>query len=76
MFRQPGPERDTVVQSLKGGGRRESPPGRSPGGGSRPRMALLAPWTALALVDATVYRSLRAGLPATRRHPPGNPHRR
>ncbi|EDY42040.2 conserved hypothetical protein [Streptomyces sp. SPB074] len=25
-------------------------------------MALLAPWTALALVDATVYRSLRAGL--------------
>ncbi|MFJ8885613.1 aromatic acid exporter family protein [Streptomyces sp. NPDC102402] len=58
--RYPGPERATAVQALKAAGAAmlawavaafwiESP------------MALMAPWTALVLVDSTVYRSLRAG---------------
>ncbi|MFJ8760304.1 aromatic acid exporter family protein [Streptomyces cyaneofuscatus] len=55
-----GPERDTLVQSLKAAGAAilawalcgwwfEAP------------MALLAPWTAIAMVGSTVYQSLRTG---------------
>lgn len=58
-LRHSGPERATAVQALKAAGAAmaawalaafwiESP------------MALMAPWTALVLVDTTVYRSLRA----------------
>ncbi|MFI8006948.1 aromatic acid exporter family protein [Streptomyces sp. NPDC086010] len=60
-LRHSGPERATAVQALKAAGAAmaawalaafwiESP------------MALMAPWTALALVETTVYRSLRAGV--------------
>ncbi|MFF5897025.1 aromatic acid exporter family protein [Streptomyces argenteolus] len=60
-LRYSGPERATAVQALKAAGAAmlawalaafwiESP------------MALMAPWTALVLVDSTVYRSLRAGV--------------
>ncbi|MFD4030067.1 aromatic acid exporter family protein [Streptomyces sp. NPDC058637] len=59
-LRYSGPERAAAVQALKAAGAAmlawalaafwiESP------------MALMAPWTALVLVDSTVYRSLRAG---------------
>ncbi|MFB8029361.1 MULTISPECIES: FUSC family protein [unclassified Streptomyces] len=59
-FEESGPERDTLVQSLKAaasaivawaltGWWLEAP------------MALLAPWTAVALVSGTVYQSLRTG---------------
>ncbi|MHC3427287.1 aromatic acid exporter family protein [Streptomyces sp. DT18] len=61
VFRQPGPERDTVVQSLKAAGAAIAAWALA-GWWLKAPMALLAPWTALALVDATVYRSLRAGL--------------
>ncbi|NJA61039.1 hypothetical protein HC023_34755, partial [Streptomyces sp. NEAU-H3] len=61
VFRQPGPERDSVVQSLKAAGAAIAAWALA-GWWLKAPMALLAPWTALALVDATVYRSLRAGL--------------
>ncbi|MFJ4438087.1 aromatic acid exporter family protein [Streptomyces sp. NPDC088923] len=60
VFRQPGPERDSVVQSLKAAGAAIAAWALA-GWWLKAPMALLAPWTALALVDATVYRSLRAG---------------
>ncbi len=61
VFRQPGPERDSVVQSLKAAGAAIAAWALA-GWWLQAPMALLAPWTALALVDVTVYRSLRAGL--------------
>lgn len=59
--RQPGPERDTVVQSLKAAGAAIAAWALT-GWWLNAPLALMAPWTALVLVDATVYRSLRSGL--------------
>ncbi|MEU7191314.1 hypothetical protein [Streptomyces sp. NPDC045369] len=56
-----GPERDTVVQSLKAAGAAVTAWALT-GWWLNAPLALMAPWTALALVDATVYRSLRSGL--------------
>ena len=55
-----GPERDTLVQALKAAGAAIAAWAVA-GWWLRAPMALLAPWTALALVDVTVYRSLRVG---------------
>lgn len=59
--RYSGPERDTMVQSLKAAGAAIAA-WALVGWWLKAPQALLAPWTALALVDATVYRSLRSGL--------------
>ncbi len=59
--RHSGPERDTVVQSLKAAGAATIAWALT-GWWLNAPLALMAPWTALALVDATVYRSLRSGL--------------
>ncbi|MFD7666509.1 aromatic acid exporter family protein [Streptomyces sp. NPDC059788] len=59
--REPGPERDTVVQSLKAAGAAVMAWALT-GWWLNAPLALMAPWTAVALVDATVYRSLRSGL--------------
>ncbi|WP_244410082.1 FUSC family protein [Streptomyces albofaciens] len=59
--RHSGPERDTVVQSLKAAGA-ATVAWALTGWWLNAPLALMAPWTALALVDATVYRSLRSGL--------------
>lgn len=59
--RHPGPERDTVVQAGKAAGAAIAAWALA-GYWIRDPMALLAPWTAVALVEVTVYRSLRAGL--------------
>ncbi|MCA1223609.1 FUSC family protein [Streptomyces sp. 8L] len=57
----PGPERDAVVQSLKASAAAVLAWALA-GWFFRAPLALMAPWTALALVDATVYRSVRSGL--------------
>jgi hypothetical protein len=59
--RYPGPERDALVQSLKAAGAAVLA-WALVGWWIRTPLALLAPWTALVLVDTTVYRSLRSGL--------------
>ncbi|MBB5937400.1 FUSC family protein [Streptomyces zagrosensis] len=60
-LRAPGPERDAMTQSLKAAGAAIAAWALTGWWLTAP-LALLAPWTALALVDATVYRSFRAGL--------------
>ncbi len=57
----PGPERDTTVQSLKAAGAGVLAWALAGWWWSAP-MALLAPWTALFLVQSTVYRSLRSAM--------------
>ncbi|GAA3721772.1 FUSC family protein [Streptomyces tremellae] len=57
----PGPERDSAVQSLKAAGAAVLA-WALVGWTFRAPLALMAPWTAIALVDATVYRSVRSGL--------------
>ncbi|WP_234426469.1 FUSC family protein [Streptomyces niger] len=59
--RASGPERDTMVQALKMAGAAIAAWALA-GWWLKAPLALMAPWTALALVDATVYRSLRSGL--------------
>lgn len=59
--RASGPERDTMVQSLKAAAAAIAAWALTGWWLTAP-LALMAPWTALALVDATVYRSIRAGL--------------
>ncbi|WP_258053113.1 aromatic acid exporter family protein [Streptomyces sp. Ru73] len=56
-----GPERDTMVQALKMAAAAIAAWALA-GWWLKAPLALMAPWTALALVDATVYRSLRCGL--------------
>ncbi|WP_308117824.1 FUSC family protein [Streptomyces anatolicus] len=56
-----GPERDTTVQSLKAAGAAVLAWALAGWWWSAP-MALLAPWTALFLVQSTVYRSLRSAM--------------
>ncbi|MFC6063911.1 FUSC family protein [Streptomyces ochraceiscleroticus] len=60
-IRGTGPERDTMVQALKMAGAAIAAWALA-GWWLKAPLALMAPWTALALVDATVYRSLRSGL--------------
>jgi len=55
-----GPERDLAVQSLKAAGAAVLA-WALVGWWWRAPMALMAPWTAVVLVQSTVYRSLRAG---------------
>ncbi|MBC3986667.1 hypothetical protein H8N01_29820 [Streptomyces sp. AC536] len=59
--RQSGPERDTMTQALKAAGAAIAAWALT-GWWLKAPLALLAPWTALALVEATVYRSLRSGV--------------
>ncbi len=59
--RGPGPDRDTGVQSCKAAGAAIAAWALT-GWWLRAPMALLAPWTALTLVEATVYRSFRSGV--------------
>ncbi|MFF3032425.1 aromatic acid exporter family protein [Streptomyces rubiginosohelvolus] len=56
-----GPERDTLVQSLKAAGAAIAAWGVS-GWWFQAPMALLAPWTAIAMVGSTVYQSVRTGV--------------
>ncbi|MGA4847277.1 FUSC family protein [Streptomyces sp. G5(2025)] len=56
-----GPERDTTVQSLKAAGAGVLAWALAGWWWSAP-MALLAPWTALFLVQSTVYRSVRSAM--------------
>ncbi|MGW0778486.1 FUSC family protein [Streptomyces sp. NPDC002835] len=56
----PGAERDLVVQSLKAAGAAILA-WALVGWWWKAPMALMAPWTAVVLVQSTVYRSLRAG---------------
>jgi hypothetical protein len=56
----PGPERDLAVQSLKAAGAAVLA-WALVGWWWKAPMALMAPWTAVVLVQSTVYRSLRAG---------------
>ncbi|MGW0537785.1 FUSC family protein [Streptomyces sp. NPDC003032] len=56
-----GPERDTTVQSLKAAGAGVLAWAVAGWWWSAP-MALLAPWTALFLVQSTVYRSVRSAI--------------
>ncbi|MGW2279804.1 hypothetical protein [Streptomyces sp. NPDC001770] len=60
-FEQAGPERDTLVQSLKAAMAAIAAWALT-GWWLQAPMALLAPWTAVALVCGTVYQSLRTGL--------------
>ncbi|MFF7365483.1 hypothetical protein [Streptomyces sp. NPDC008125] len=60
-FEQAGPERDTLVQSLKAAMAAIAAWALT-GWWLQAPMALLAPWTAVALVGGTVYQSLRMGL--------------
>ncbi|MFI7285691.1 aromatic acid exporter family protein [Streptomyces anulatus] len=55
-----GPERDTLVQSLKAAAAAIAAWAVS-GWWFQAPMALLAPWTAIAMVGTTVYQSLRTG---------------
>ncbi|MFJ3439148.1 aromatic acid exporter family protein [Streptomyces cyaneofuscatus] len=55
-----GPERDTFVQSLKAAGAAIAAWAVS-GWWFQAPMALLAPWTAIAMVGSTVYQSVRTG---------------
>ncbi|MEU7281692.1 aromatic acid exporter family protein [Streptomyces sp. NPDC045431] len=57
----PGPERDKAVQSLKAAGAAILAWAVAGWWWQAP-LALMAPWTAVALVQSTVYRSLRTGL--------------
>ncbi|MFK4070927.1 aromatic acid exporter family protein [Streptomyces sp. NPDC029674] len=57
----PGPERDTTVQSLKAAGAGVLAWALAGWWWSAP-MAMLAPWTALFIVQSTVYRSVRSAL--------------
>ncbi|WP_299531710.1 aromatic acid exporter family protein [uncultured Streptomyces sp.] len=59
-FEQAGPERDTLVQSLKAAAAAIAAWALT-GWWLQAPMALLAPWTAIALVGSTVYQSLRTG---------------
>lgn len=59
-FEESGPERDTLVQSLKAAAAAIAAWALS-GWWLQAPMALLAPWTALAMVAGTVYQSVRAG---------------
>ncbi|WP_329454817.1 FUSC family protein [Streptomyces sp. NBC_01497] len=58
---RPGPERDSMVQALKAAAAAVLA-WALVGWWFKAPLALLAPWTALALVDGTVYRSVRSGL--------------
>lgn len=60
-FEEAGPERDTLVQSLKAAAAAIAAWALT-GWWFHAPMALLAPWTAVALVCGTVYQSLRRGL--------------
>ncbi|MFE1799915.1 aromatic acid exporter family protein [Streptomyces sp. NPDC059517] len=60
-FAESGPERDTAVQSLKAAGAALLAWALAGWWWNAP-MALLAPWTALFLVQSTVYRSLLTAL--------------
>ncbi|MFF1706706.1 aromatic acid exporter family protein [Streptomyces sp. NPDC058252] len=60
-FTEAGPERDTAVQSLKAAGAALLAWAVAGWWWNAP-MALLAPWTALFLVQSTVYRSLLSAL--------------
>ncbi|MFF3979812.1 aromatic acid exporter family protein [Streptomyces sp. NPDC001828] len=57
----PGPERDMGVQALKAAGAALIA-WLLAGWWWQAPMALMAPWTAIALVQSTVYRSVRAGV--------------
>ncbi|WP_308377531.1 aromatic acid exporter family protein [Streptomyces sp. ISL-99] len=57
----PGPERDVVTQSLKAAGAAAAAWALAGWWWNAP-MALMAPWTAVVLVQSTVYRSLRSGV--------------
>ncbi|MFF1401466.1 aromatic acid exporter family protein [Streptomyces sp. NPDC058287] len=57
----PGPERDTAVQSLKAAGAALLAWALAGWWWNAP-MALLAPWTAMFIVQSTVYRSIRSAL--------------
>lgn len=59
-FEESGPERDTLVQSLKAAAAAIIAWALT-GWWLQAPLALLAPWTAVALVSSTVYRSLRTG---------------
>ncbi|MET7370295.1 FUSC family protein [Streptomyces sp. NPDC005566] len=59
-FEESGPERDTLVQSLKAAAAAIIAWALT-GWWLQAPMALLAPWTAVALVSSTVYQSLRTG---------------
>lgn len=56
-----GPERETLVQSLKAAAAAIAAWAVS-GWWFQAPMALLAPWTAIAMVGSTVYQSLRTGI--------------
>ncbi|MFI1411878.1 aromatic acid exporter family protein [Streptomyces sp. NPDC020707] len=60
-FTESGPERDTAIQSLKAAGAALLAWALAGWWWNAP-MALLAPWTALFLVQSTVYRSLLTAL--------------
>ncbi|CAH9419900.1 hypothetical protein SGL43_06956 [Streptomyces globisporus] len=60
-FVEAGPERDTLVQSLKAAGAAIAAWAVS-GWWFQAPMALLAPWTAIAMVGSTVYQSVRTGV--------------
>ncbi|WP_307824988.1 FUSC family protein [Streptomyces sp. M2CJ-2] len=60
-LRHPGPERDTMVQSLKAAGAAIAAWALT-GWWLEAPMALLAPWTAIVLVASTVYRSVHSGV--------------
>ncbi|MEU2149505.1 FUSC family protein, partial [Streptomyces globisporus] len=60
-FVEVGPERDTLVQSLKAAGAAIAAWAVS-GWWFQAPMALLAPWTAIAMVGSTVYQSVRTGV--------------
>ncbi|MGX1881722.1 FUSC family protein [Streptomyces sp. NPDC055287] len=57
----PGPERDVVTQSLKAAGAAAAAWALTGWWWNAP-MALMAPWTAVVLVQSTVYRSIRSGV--------------
>ncbi|MGP3633647.1 FUSC family protein [Streptomyces sp. 24-1644] len=59
-FEESGPERDTLVQSLKAAAAAIIAWALT-GWWLQAPMAFLAPWTAVALVSGTVYQSLRTG---------------
>lgn len=59
-FEAPGPERDSLVQSLKAAAAAITAWALT-GWWLKAPMAFLAPWTAVALVSGTVYQSLRTG---------------
>ncbi|MFD9421265.1 MULTISPECIES: aromatic acid exporter family protein [unclassified Streptomyces] len=60
-FEESGPERDALVQSLKAAAAAIIAWALT-GWWLQAPMALLAPWTAVALVSSTVYQSLRTGI--------------